>query len=116
MPKQHITNEQMQELKAKLLSEKERILKLKATIDSDSPVNDPDRLNDNAASDAEASEENRMITTEVMSQETGDMLTKIESALERMENGTYGLTTDGQEIPVERLLVDPTATTLVPKE
>lgn len=109
----HIPPETLEQLKKMLLEKKQKLLALQSTINSDSPVNDLDRLDDNAASDADAAEENRMITTEVMTEETKGMMEKIESALKRIEAGTYGLTHDGKQIPVERLMVDPTATTLV---
>lgn len=111
--KSYIPDDILDQLRTKLISEKGRILKLKRTLDTDSPIHDTDRLDDNAASDADAAEENRMITSQVMTAETEQTLKKIEGALKRMEEGTYGLTDDGKEIPVERLMVDPTATTLV---
>lgn len=113
MRAQHISESDLLKLKAKLLEEKKRVVRLRSVLDSQSPVHDTDRLNDNAASDAEASEENRMITSQVMSEETSQMLKKIEDALKRIEEGTYGMTADGKPIPVERLMADPTATTLV---
>lgn len=113
MAVQHISKEQLDTLKQKLLDEKNRIMKLQLTLDNDNPAKDEDRLNDNAASDADAAEENRMITSQVITQETQGMLDKVEDALKRIDDGTYGLTQDGEAIPVERLMVDPTATTLV---
>lgn len=40
---------------------------------------------------------------------------ELQAALEQIEKGTYGVTTDGQLIPEERLRANPAATTLVPK-
>lgn len=109
----HISPEILEQLKKSLLEKKQKLMVLQSTITSDSPVNDLDRLDDNAASDADAAEENRMITTEVMTEETKSMMEKIESALKRIEDGTYGLTHDGKQIPVERLMADPTAKTVI---
>src|SRR3989344_6132820 len=77
----HISPETLEQLKKMLLEKKQKLSVLQSTISSDSPVNDLDRLDDNAASDADAAEENRMITTEVMTEETKGMMEKIESAL-----------------------------------
>ena len=41
-----------------------------------------------------------------------DHILKINAALERMENGSYGICTEcGKELPVERLEADPSAST-----
>jgi RNA polymerase-binding transcription factor DksA len=42
-----------------------------------------------------------------------DRLKEIDEALERIESGTYGLTSDGKPIPEERLRANPAATTTV---
>ncbi|ASK62887.1 hypothetical protein CFK37_12385 [Virgibacillus phasianinus] len=49
-----------------------------------------------------------------MKQEKRDQLKEINDALERMENGTYGVSEiSGKPIPEERLEAEPTATILV---
>lgn len=42
-------------------------------------------------------------------------LEELEAALKRIEEGTYGLTAEGEEIPEDRLRANPAATTLVTK-
>lgn len=43
-------------------------------------------------------------------------LREVRQALHRIEQGTYGMTDDGQTIPEERLRANPAATTLVHKK
>lgn len=42
-----------------------------------------------------------------------DRLKEVDSALERIEKGDYGVTKEGEMIPEERLRANPAATTLV---
>lgn len=96
-----------------LLQQKAKLGELRQEIDAENPIHDPDRLNDNASADTDATEEVSILSSEVLTSEAGDSLSRVNAALKRLEDGTYGHTQDGREIPVERLLADPTATTLV---
>lgn len=96
-----------------LLDQKAKLGELKQEIEAENPINDPDRLNDNASADTDATEEVSILESEVLTSEAGDSLARVNAALKRMEDGTYGHTDSGEAIPVERLLADPTATTLV---
>ncbi len=51
----------------------------------------------------------RFATTETIEARLKD----VEKAFQRIEEGTYGMTTDGERIPEERLRANPAATTLV---
>jgi RNA polymerase-binding transcription factor DksA len=75
------------------------------------PFIDTDRLNDNAASDTEASEQNNHERYQAMLKELKLKLKDIEAAQERIEKGTYGYClTCGKLIDTDRLGVVPTAT------
>lgn len=51
--------------------------------------------------------------TSAVSEEKEARLREVEAALRRIEEGTYGLTSDGKMIPEKRLRANPAATTLV---
>ncbi len=98
-----------------LLDQKAKLVGYKQDVDEENPIHDVDRLDDNASADTDASEEVSILNSEVLSSEASESLARVNDALKRMEKGTYGHTDDGTQIPVERLLADPTATTLVAK-
>lgn len=109
----HIPLDVLQTLKQKLLERRTKLTGVKKVVDEANPVHSEDRLSNNASPDTDAREEVQILESEVVGSEVGDMLARVDAALDRMEKGIYGLTQDGKEIPIERLLVDPTATTLV---
>jgi RNA polymerase-binding transcription factor DksA len=109
----HIPSDVLAKIKADLLKKKEKLLSVRKEVELENPAGDEDRLTNNASPDADAREEVQMLASEVVGTEVDEMLTRVDAALQRMERGTYGVTADGKDIPVERLLVDPTATTLV---
>ena len=109
----HISPEILKQLRSTLEEQKARLLASKASVDAENPAMDENRVNDNASPDADASEEVLIIRSEVVGSQLDDSLTRVEAALQHMEDGTYGLDEYGHEIPVERLLADPTAITLV---
>jgi RNA polymerase-binding transcription factor DksA len=111
----HIPQETLAKLKQTLLDQKSKLDGVKTGVDEQNPVNDTDRLTDHASADADATEDVSILSSEVLTTEVSDSLTRVDAALKRMEAGTYGLTESGQEIPVDRLLADPTATTLMEK-
>ncbi|KKT31876.1 MAG: hypothetical protein UX04_C0003G0070 [Microgenomates group bacterium GW2011_GWF2_45_18] len=105
----HLTQDQISVLKKKLLDQKMRVTKMLARVQEESPVNDEDRLSDNASSDADATEEVRLIESEVMDSTLDESLARVTLALDRMEKGTYGLDANtGAPIPFARLEIDPT--------
>ena len=96
-----------------LLEKKVKLLAIQKEADEENPKNDVNRIDDNASSDTDAREEVQMLQSEAVNSQVIESLVSVEAALDRIEKGTYGVTADGKTIPVERLLVDPSATTLV---
>lgn len=75
------------------------------------PFSDPERVNDNAASDAEASEESDHDRYVALVDELKSQVSKIDGALLRISDGTYGFCTNCHEmIDTDRLAILPTAT------
>lgn len=109
----HITQQQQEELRQKLMVSQQKLKSVLADLLKTDPVNDPDRVDDNADVGTDAIESNELIRHESLEKETTIMLDRIEGALKRMDDGTYGHTSEGQDIPYERLLIDPTITTVV---
>lgn len=109
----HISSETLAKLRSMLEAQKEKLTASRASVDAENPAHDPSRLDDNASPDTDASEEVLMIRSEVVGTQLDESLTRVEAALQRMADGTYGLDEYGNAIPVDRLLADPTAVTLV---
>lgn len=96
-----LSKEFIDEMRAKLLSEKERLTNdLSETPEHNEMGDDSD---DNAL-EIEVDEVNKDLRERIQSD-----LEKIEKALMKIENGTYGLDENGVEISVERLRVIPWA-------
>lgn len=100
----------LKNIKDHLLEEKRKI---KNTLDSlklQDPFSDPDRLNDNAASDTEAKEESSHERMEALEKELNLHLDDVEHALDRLEKNTYGkCAMCNKMIDTDRLAVKPTA-------
>jgi|GEM_PF-2023744 len=109
----HIPQDTLLTLKNMLLKKRAKLAEVRNENAQENPALDDTRMDDNASSDTDAREEVQLLHTEVVGGEVDEMLARVDAALDRMQQGTYGLTADGQEIPVARLLVDPTATSLV---
>src|SRR3989338_11552070 len=74
------------------------------------PFSDPDRLNDNAASDTEAKEESSHERMEALEKELKRNLEEINLTLEKIKKGNYGKCQNcGKMIDTDRLAVKPTA-------
>ena len=81
-----------------------------SSIKLQDPFSDPDRLNDNAASDKETKEENSQERMEALEKVLRRGLEEINLALTRIKKGTYGKCQNcGQMIDTDRLGVKPTA-------
>lgn len=99
------------EIKAHLEEEKARLVSRITELSGQDPFSDPDRTNDNAASDTEASEESdhdrvSALVTELKTQEA-----EVEKALRKITDGTYGFCVEcGNMIDTDRLAIHPTAT------
>lgn len=94
-------------LKRELLEAEKRI----KSISLEDPYLDVARLSDNAASDTEASEESGHERVLALKNELNMLIDKIEKALLKISNNTYGkCETCGREIDRKRLEVFPMAT------
>ncbi|SRR5258708_6673183 len=109
----HISADQVQTLKGKLEEQQQKLRDVLVSLQKTDPANDEERSNDNADVGTEATESGELVRHESLIHETEVMLERTESALASISDGTYGHTSDGKEIPFERLMIDPTATTLV---
>ena len=79
-------------------------------MSSQDPFSDPERTNDNAASDTDAAEESDHDRVSAMVDELHVKLAEIEAALARIEEGTYGVCSEcGTPISESRLSVLPMA-------
>lgn len=108
-----LSAQQLQVLQEKLVEEKMRAEHTLNSLRTTDPANDPERLDDNSDVGDEAGESLELDRHEVLERQTSSVLQRIDEALARIDAGTYGVTSDGEDIPFERLMVDPTATTLV---
>lgn len=106
----HLSQQQLDELKQILISKRERLLDYLKTLEEEDPRSYSERTNDNAESGEEALEDYEMIESEVLEGNAENMLADVEAALERWEQGKYGVDVDsGEPIPYERLKLYPTA-------
>ena len=93
-----------------LLRLKKLLEKRIRSLRSQDPFSDPDRINDNAASDTEANEESSHERMEALEKELKSKLEEINSTLSRIKKGTYGKCQHcGRMIAAERLNIKPTA-------
>ncbi len=99
------------EIREHLEEEKMRVSARIQELVAQDPYSDPDRVNDNAASDAEASEESNHDRYAAMTEELKARALALDEALVRVGNGTYGYCTNcGAMIDTDRLAILPTAT------
>ncbi len=81
------------------------------SLSAQDPFSDPDRLTDNAASDAEALEESNHDRVSAQTDELRSQIAAIDDALTRIRNGTYGFCVVCEKmIDTDRLAAVPTAT------
>jgi DnaK suppressor protein len=97
-----------------LEEEKTRIQAQIVELAAQDPFADHDRVNDNAASDTEASEESNHDRYQAMGDELKARVTAIDAALVRIANGSYGYCSACLAmIDTDRLAIVPTATLCV---
>lgn len=98
-------------IKEYLTKKKDELLERKRRLTAEDPFSDPDnRLSNNAAIDADASEQFGHETLVAMREEIERKLAEVERALVRIETGEYGTCAGcGAMIDTDRLTVDPTA-------
>lgn len=98
------------EIESFLNSEKQKVQSQIHDLTAQDPYSDTSRLADNAASDTEAKEETDHERFEAMLIELKHKLELIESALRRIDKGTYGPCENcGNLIDTSRLAAMPTA-------
>lgn len=94
-----------------LEEEKARVVSQIAELSAQDPFADHDRVNDNAASDREASEESNHDRYTAMVDEVKARLRALDDALVRVGNRSYGYCVHcGAMIDTDRLAILPTAT------
>lgn len=94
-----------------LEEEKKRLTTRVSELSSQDPFHDPDRTNDNAASDMEASEESNHDRVAALVDELKLKLTEVDAAIARIQNGNYGFCASCRTmIDTDRLAIYPTAT------
>lgn len=99
------------EIKKHLEEEKMRLTARIDELSVQDPFRDPDRTNDNAASDTEASEESNHDRVAALISESQAQVAQVTKALERIDSGTYGFcVVCGNMIDTDRLAILPTAT------
>ena len=108
---QKFPNDILDEVRKALEEEKSRVVSRMRELASQDPFADPDRANDNAASDTEASEESNHDRYAAMVDEMKARIVALDDALRRVGTGTYGYCVScGALIDTDRLSVLPTAT------
>ncbi len=108
---QSFPDEVLSDLRKHLEEEKTRLAARIAELSAQDPFSDPERANDNAASDTEASEESSHDRFSAMVDELKIRATDIDAALARISKGTYGFCVNcGSMIDTDRLSILPTAT------
>lgn len=108
---QSFPNDVLDQVRKALEEEKTRAAGRIAELYAQDPFTDRERVNDNAASDAEASEESNHDRYAAMVDEMKARVYALDEALLRVGNGTYGYCTIcGAMIDTDRLAILPTAT------
>lgn len=111
---QHLSQDQLQELKQLLETNLAEMEDYASSLDEEDPKQYPERTNDNAEIGEEALEDYDLMENEALGNAVDNSITEIRAALQRMEQGTYGLDEEtGEPIPFARLKLFPTARTNV---
>lgn len=114
MKASHLSQEHLTELKSRLEESLQETKKQLDELRVQDPFQDPDHTSDNADSGSESREEDGHDRIQAQVDQLTAQQALVEKALAKMADGSYGICeVTGQEIPVERLLAMPTATTIV---
>lgn len=109
-----LSNTELEEIQQRLSKEHEEVANRLRELEPQDPFVDPEHANDNASNDQDASEEEGHDRINAQIEELKARQKDIQKALSNIDNGSYGICeVTGQKIPKERLLVFPTATTIV---
>lgn len=108
---QNFPSEILEQIRLKLEAEKSVITKRIEELTAQDPFSDPERINDNAASDEEATEESSHDRYLALVDATKAQLKAINDALSRIGQGKYGYCENcGKMIDTDRLAILPMAT------
>lgn len=108
----HLNKQQLEQLKTQLEAKLTPLKQFQTSIDETNPIHDESRLVGNAEAGDEALEDDQILQSEVLSEESRLMIAEVKAALQRIEAGNYGLDeVTGQPIPFERLRLVPEART-----
>lgn len=100
----------LEKIKNDLSQEREKLEERLKNLSLEDPFADPDRVNDNAASDTEAKEEIDHERIEALQNDIKANQASIDEALKRIKKGTYGFCENcGKMIDTDRLAAYPTA-------
>lgn len=108
---QSFPTELLEQIRLHLEEDKKKLVAQISNLSSQDPFSDPDRANDNAASDSEASEESGHDRFAAMLDELKAKLSDMDAALARIADASYGFCTNCHEmIDTDRLAILPAAT------
>lgn len=108
---QQFPDDILKSLRKHLEDEKARLATRIEELSVQDPFRDPNRTNDNAASDTEASEESDHDRVAALVEEQNAQMGALDRALARIDDGSYGFcTVCGEMIDTDRLAIVPTAT------
>lgn len=100
----------LNKIKNDLLAEKHKLETGLKKLSLEDPFTDPERVNDNAASDTEAKEEIDHERIEALQDDIKANLSSIDESLKRIKKGTYGFCDKcGKMIDTDRLAAYPNA-------
>ncbi|MBI4064868.1 TraR/DksA family transcriptional regulator [Candidatus Gottesmanbacteria bacterium] len=101
----------LSDIRVHLEKEKINLTRRIQTLLEQDPFSDPDRVSDNAASDAEATEESSHDRFSALIAELHSNISDIDASLLRISDSTYGFCTNCRAmIDTDRLAILPTAT------
>lgn len=108
----HLSAQQLAQLKSQLEAKLAPLMQYQESIEEENPIHDESRLVGNAEAGDEALEGDQILQSDILSEESLLMIGEVKSALQRIENGTYGLDEHThQPISFERLRLVPEART-----
>lgn len=100
----------LQPIRDYLLKRETEFKKRKKRLSKEDPFADTNRINDNAAIDAEAAEEEGHERVSALKAEVDKTLIRIRKSLTRIKLGSYGICSGCKKlIDTDRLAIDPTA-------
>lgn len=110
----NLTEEFIQQQKARLLADKKKSLEEIEQLKKDDPFSDPDHANDNAAVDNDVRDQDWHQNLEAQINDLEKRIQDIDIALQKIEKGTYGICEKtNRPIPQSRLELVPEARFLV---